>query len=551
MVQHMTEVIVGPMLRFIGKSEATVWVETDEPCEVEILGSKSATFTVEGHHFALVAITGLEAGRSHPYEVHLDGECAWPPEGYEFPHPSIRPIPADGDLRLLFGSCRTSAPHRPPHTFQRWWHPKGRGIDALHTFGLRMLRQPKALWPDAMVMLGDQLYADQPPKNVREAVGPRKVHEDAPPESLEDFEEYTVGYRDIWTYPVVRWMLSTLPTSMIFDDHEISNEWNTSQAWLDEKRQTDWYEGRVIGGLMAYWIYQHLGNLSPAELEEDEAFGRLQDGEDGSAVVRELAERAERQEGHSRFSFCSDLGPARLVVLDSRAGRQLEEGKRRIMSTEEWEWVKGKADGERSHLLLGSSLPILLPHGMHDIEAWSEAIGDGAWGKRFKPVGEKVRKMANLDHWACFQKSYREVEQLVIDIASGNCGEPPESIVMFGGDVHHCYVSEVGLPAESGTVHTKVWHAVCSGLRKELQLNERLVLGLGHTWIAAKLGRLLAATAEVRPPRLSWQTTTRPRFRNQIGTLEIAGGEVGIRIEQATGRWRDPQLRTVIEEKLL
>jgi hypothetical protein len=45
--------------------------------------------------------------------------------------------------------------------------------------------------------------------------------------------------------------------------------------------------------------------------------------------------------------------------------------------------------------------------------------------------------------------------------------------------------------------------------------------------------------------------TTRPRFRNQIGTLEIAGGEVGIRIEQATGRWTNPQLRTVIEEKLL
>ena len=547
----MPEVLVGPMLRFIGESEATVWVEASEPCEVEILGATAQTFTVEDHHFALVAIEGLEAGRAHPYEVHLDGECAWPPEGYEMPHPCIRPIPADGDLRLLFGSCRTSAPHRPPHTFQRWWHPKGRGIDALHTFALRMLRQPTALWPDALLMLGDQLYADQPPKNVREIVGPRKVHEDAPVDSLEDFEEYTVGYRDIWTYPVVRWLLSTLPTSMIFDDHEISNEWNTSQAWLEEKRETDWYEGRVIGGLMAYWVYQHLGNLSPSELKEDEAFGRLRDGEDGSAVVRELAERAERQEGHSRFSFCSDLGPARLVVLDSRAGRQLEEGERRIMSADEWEWVKDKADGERDHLIMGSSLPMLLPYGMHDVEAWSEAIGEGAWGKRFKPLGEKVRRKANLDHWACFQRSYRELEQLIIDIASGNCGDPPDSIVMFGGDVHHCYLSEVGLPSESGTVHSKVWHAVCSGLRKELQLSERLVLGFGHTWIAAKLGRLLAAAADVRPPRLSWRMTTRPRFRNQIGTLEIADGEVGLRIEQATGRWREPQLRTVIEEKLL
>ena len=547
----MPEVIVGPMLRYIGETEATVWVETDAPCEVEILGAKASTFTVEDHHYAIVAVDGLEVGRSHDYEVHLDGRCAWPPEGYEFPHPSIRPIAADGDLRLLFGSCRTSAPHRPPHTFQRWWHRKGRGLDAMHTFALRMLRQPTAIWPDAMMMLGDQLYADQPPKNVRETVAPREVHADGPVEVLEDFEEYTVGYRDIWTYPVVRWMLSTLPTSMIFDDHEINDKWKTSQAWLDEMRQTDWYEGRVIGGLMAYWIYQHLGNLSPSELADDETYGKLRDGGDGSEAVRDLAKRAESQDGHSRFSFCSDLGPARLVVVDSRAGRRLEEGKRRIVSEDEWEWVKDRADGGRPHLLMASSLPFLLPYGMHDAEAWSEAIGDGAWGKKFKPFGEKVRIAANLDHWACFQRSYREFEELVIDVASGRCGEPPETLVMFGGDVHHCFVSKVNLPSDVGTVHSKVWHAVCSGLRKELELKERLVLGFGHTWIAAKIGRMLAASASVRPPRLSWEMTTRPRFRNQIGTLEIAGGEVGIRIEQAAGNWTNPQLRTVIEEKLL
>lgn len=302
---------------------------------------------------------------------------------------------------------------------------------------------------------------------------------------------------------------------------------------------------------MAYWIYQHLGNLSPSELAEDEVYAELRESGDGTAAVRALAERADSQDGHSRFSFCSDLGPARVVVVDSRAGRELEEGHRRIVSEDEWEWVKDKADSERRHLVLASSLPFLLPYGMHDVEAWSEAIGEGVWGKRFKPFGEKVRIGANLDHWACFQRSYREFEQLVIDIASGQCGKPPDSLVMFGGDVHHCFVSEVELPAEAGPVHTKVWHAVCSGLRKELQLSERAVLGLGHTWIAAKLARLLAASADVRPPRLRWQMTTRPRFRNQIGTLEIADGEVGIRIEQATGRWRDPQLRTVIEEKLL
>ena len=119
------------------------------------------------------------------------------------------------------------------------------------------------------------------------------------------------------------------------------------------------------------------------------------------------------------------------------------------------------------------------------------------------------------------------------------------------GDYSAGGTASANLPTTVGTVYSKVWHAVCSGLRKELQLNERAVLGFGHTWIAAKLARMLAASASVHPPRLSWDMTTRPRFRNQIGTLEIAGGEVGIRIEQATGRWTNPQLRTVIEEKLL
>lgn len=540
------------MLRFIGETEATVWVEMDEVCEVEILGTKAATFEVKGHHFALVALEGLEVGVPQEYEVAVEGRRVWPPEGYEFPHPQIRTIAPDDDLRLLFGSCRCSAPHHWPHTTQRWWNKKGRGIDALHTFALRMLRQPRKLWPNAMVMLGDQLYADQPPKNVREQVEGREVHADGPVDVLEDFEEYTVGYRDIWTYPVVRWMLSTLPTSMIFDDHEINDKWNTSEAWLEEHREKDWYETRIIGGLMAYWVYQHLGNLSPRELAEDETFQALKGGGDGSDLVEELARRAESQDSHSRFSFCSDMGSARLVVLDSRAGRRLKDGERRMMSTDEWEWVKERADGDFKHLLLASSVPFLLPDGMHDVEAWSEAVTNGAWGERLTPLGEKVRISANLDHWACFQQSYRELEQLVIDVATGECtDEPPDTIVMLGGDVHHCFLTDVTLPTEAHHAQTKVWHAVCSGLRKELQLSERLVLAFGHTWLAAKIGRALAAAVNVRPRRLGTRITTRPRFRNQIGTLEVAGGEVGIRIEQATGSWRDPQLRTVIEEKVL
>ena len=33
----MAGLILGPLLRYVGETEATVWVETDAPCTVEVL----------------------------------------------------------------------------------------------------------------------------------------------------------------------------------------------------------------------------------------------------------------------------------------------------------------------------------------------------------------------------------------------------------------------------------------------------------------------------------------------------------------------------------
>src|ERR671914_625288 len=94
--------ILGPLLRHVGASDATVWVETDAPCEVEVRAGEDShrarTFRVEEHHFALVVLTGLEPGSSHEYEVRLDGERVWPEANSGFPPSEIRTIDADGRL---------------------------------------------------------------------------------------------------------------------------------------------------------------------------------------------------------------------------------------------------------------------------------------------------------------------------------------------------------------------------------------------------------------------------------------------------------------------
>lgn len=62
----MPQLVLGPVLRYVGKDDATVWVETDQPCVVEVLGHGERTFTVEGHHYGLVCVGGLRPGDRIP-----------------------------------------------------------------------------------------------------------------------------------------------------------------------------------------------------------------------------------------------------------------------------------------------------------------------------------------------------------------------------------------------------------------------------------------------------------------------------------------------------
>ncbi len=107
----MPDLLLGPLLRYVSDSEATVWVETDAPCEVAVLGRTASTFTVAGHHYALVVLDGLEPGCTLPYEVHLDGIACWPRPDDPYPPCVIRTHTHDESLRLAFGSCRVSVPH--------------------------------------------------------------------------------------------------------------------------------------------------------------------------------------------------------------------------------------------------------------------------------------------------------------------------------------------------------------------------------------------------------------------------------------------------------
>ncbi|MBV9915834.1 MAG: alkaline phosphatase D family protein [Solirubrobacterales bacterium] len=415
----MAELILGPLLRYVGEREATVWVETDAPCQVEVLGHRARTFHVAGHHYGLVAIDGLEPGRSREYGVVLDGERRWPEPRSALPPSRVRTLHPHDELSIAFGSCRVAAPQSPPYNLERQEHRLGLGVDALLALARRVSQQPEAQRPSLLLMVGDQVYADHVSPATREFMASRRSLDEPPGEEIADFEEYTRLYREAWREPLIRWLLSTVPSAMIFDDHEVIDDWNISAAWKARVRRHPWWRARIAGAFMAYWLYQHLGNLSPEQLRQDELLQRARAADDAAPMLEEFALHADRTTAGKRWSFSRELGRSRLVVIDSRAGRVLSDGRREMLDEEEWRWLQDELRGVTDHLLLATSLPFLLPTSIHDIERWNEAVCAGAWGSTASKLGERLRYAIDLEHWASFGSSFDRLAGQLREIGAG------------------------------------------------------------------------------------------------------------------------------------
>ena len=532
----MAQLVLGPLLRYVGDTCAVVWVETDSACEVTVLGHSGRTFHVENHHYALVRVEGLEPGKRYEYGVALDEEAVWPPPDYEFPPPQFRTLGRDHDeLQVAFASCRVAAPSEPPYTLTKDEDDRGREHDALRTLALGMRDSEPESWPDVLLMLGDQVYADECSPQTKKFIRANRDTSEPPGEIALTFEEYTRLYRESWGEPVIRWLLSTVSSAMIFDDHDVHDDWNTSEGWLKEMRATDWWDEHIVAGLMSYWIYQHAGNLSPDEQDADGMLTKVHDVEDAGDLLREFARGADRERGTSRWSYHRDLGGTRLVMIDSRAGRILDEGNRSMLDESEWEWVEERCCGGFAHLLIATSLPWLLSPAMHHLEAWSERVCGGAWGSFAAGQGEKVRQGLDLEHWGAFSESFDRLAEIQRAVGAGERGEAPAAILTLSGDVHHAYLSHVAYPRGAG-VRSAVYQAVCSPLRNPLDARERSVIRFMMTRPALALARLLSRAAGVSDPPVRWRMCGEgPWFDNQIGLLRLRGRELTVELHKAVG----------------
>ena len=276
----MAELVLGPLLRYVGGHIAVFWVETDAPCEVRGAGRDArARSRSEGHHYGVVQIREPRAGHHVRVRGRARRRRGLAAEGVRLPaQPASAPTaddeqPADR-LRLV---PRGGAQRAALHADQGRGRPRPRASTPCARSALRMRDEDPDDWPDLLLLLGDQVYADECSPETRSSSAARRDTNQEPGDIALDFEEYCK--------PLPRVLgRAGHPLAAVHGVHGHDLRRPRHPRRLEhlgrvargDARKTDWWDEHIIGALISYWIYQHVGNLSPDEQDEDGLLDRLQ-----------------------------------------------------------------------------------------------------------------------------------------------------------------------------------------------------------------------------------------------------------------------------------
>ncbi|GAE33756.1 alkaline phosphatase D family protein [Halalkalibacter akibai] len=125
--------------------------------------------------------------------------------------------------------------------------------------------------------------------------------------------------------PKVRRVLANTPTYMMFDDHEITDDWNLSSAWQSNVKNAPLGKHVVANGLTAYWAFQGWGN-QPKQFEGDfistlQAYCHsLMNG----SMMKDHNDWTEVMWNFQKWHFIAPTMP-RAVFLDTRTQRKLHD----------------------------------------------------------------------------------------------------------------------------------------------------------------------------------------------------------------------------------
>ncbi|WP_148862078.1 alkaline phosphatase D family protein [Marinobacter fonticola] len=271
--------------------------------------------------------------------------------------------------------------------------------------------------------------------------------------------------------PAVARLLAQVPSYMIFDDHDVTDDWNLSALW-EETVYGHPFSRRIVGNaLIAYLICQGWGNEPEhmAELMDKaaELFQTRRREDDIDKLDAELQDAFIDQLVHyDRWGYVLDTQP-RIIVLDTRTRRWRSEVRRRRPSgLMDWEALTELQQDilHQSSAIIVSPTPVFGVKLIEGIQAVFSWVG--------KPL------LVDAENWM----AHRGAANVILNIFGH--ARTPQNFVLLSGDVHYSFVYDVSLRHKPGP---KIWQITSSGLKNEfphklLDLLDRLNRWLYAPW---------------------------------------------------------------------
>ncbi|MDX2321427.1 MAG: alkaline phosphatase D family protein [Moritella sp.] len=249
----------------------------------------------------------------------------------------------------------------------------------------------------------------------------------------------------------VRRLMAHLPTYMIFDDHDVTDDWNLTAKW-EEAAYGNAFSKRIIGNaLIGYTLFQGLGN-NPQPMLTNLA-DPLAD------YFRQLSARTQDDLidillKYEQWHYTLATSP-KLVVLDTRTRRwRSESNLAKPSGLMDWEALT-----EFQQELVGEDKVIIVsPAPMYGVK-----------------VIETVQRIATM----CGASLMVDAENWMAHPGTANTllsifmhRKTPQQFVILSGDVHYSFAYEVGIRFRHGG--PQIYQITCSGLKN--QFPEKLLV---------------------------------------------------------------------------
>lgn len=412
-----TQLLLGPVLGFENGGYYTVLVVTD-------VADSALRWNVDGRKVPLKAIATLHAGTVYrgefkpasaakgrwvAYQLQSKGSPLVSPaktSSWQFWIPGAKEEP-----KIAYCSCNGFSSLKlmngTPNAYALW-----------ERMAVQHAAEPYGL----LLMGGDQVYAD----GIWENGGPptlsdwshlevsQRIKRAASPTMIGEIERY---YEDLylqrWSRPALAAMLASIPSVMMWDDHDIFDGWG---SFPDDQQNCPVFKAVFAGAKRVFESLQ----------------------------LRGATQNRNRLGGTAALTLRLNFGAYYLLVLDNRSERsQLQ-----IMSDAHWSAVKSELSALKTkRFLVMSGVPVVY-RSFASIESIFGVTGD---------IGDMEDDI--LDHWSArpHQQERRKLISILLDTVAANAGC---RAAILSGDVH---VGGVGMIYDAAR-ELEIYQIISSGV---------------------------------------------------------------------------------------